>query len=577
MFQSPLSSCSDRTGCPTGPSSAEPSGLGQRLQEADQNDDTVHDGFFEPLLAPNRFNRDRERNTTMPQQFSSGHAPPSPPSVSGDHRSTDVSPDRSGHARPVISDAGGSVHGLEDNSISSSADDSDQQRSLPSSDCGEGDQQQDQQQQEKLGGEEDRQESSLDSDVWETDDDGDTDALCGLLRELEEEHLIPPPNQPLYQHLHDDLLQRVLKVKKERYSFSTDVGDVPEPEHSNPDDLPPDQLRWRHVGDYQISGNMPSSLSCREYAHHHMKMWRHGAHVSKSQVESTLHFNAHRMQKAELNGPGNANNRFPPSIYACQEILHVPDAKTYEFHVCPRGCVHWWGFMEHTAQHLKHCKGCAKCQCPHCNAERFCYSCRRTSIRVDQHVEPSQKCWFFFDVFHHMFLDTSWVAAVNRSREQKLSAFHQTKEDSRLDDALELRGFDRKKVIAPSHCQFHAATCPVMTRRWWSLCSVSCSTVSQVFQFLLGCYPFQNAHQRACTQALKCEVAADGIQWSEQTGRNSNFYVLKSKDAPPHIASKEKYVQPLLIIPNEKAPVTVFTVMVLMLFVVMSPMTGACL
>jgi hypothetical protein len=83
----------------------------------------------------------------------------------------------------------------------------------------------------------------------------------------------------------------------------------------------------------------------------------------------------------------------------------------------------------------------------------------------------------------------------------------------------------------------------------------------------------QTAHE----QAVKCEVAADGLVWSEQTGRSSNFFVLKSKDAPPEIASKQKNVHPLLIVPNEAARVTVFVVMVLMLFVVMSPKAGTSL
>jgi hypothetical protein len=77
-------------------------------------------------------------------------------------------------------------------------------------------------------------------------------------------------------------------------------------------------------------------------------------------------------------------------------------------------------------------------------------------------------------------------------------------------------------------------------------------------------------------QVLKCEVAADGVVWSEQTGRSSNFFVLKTKDAPPELASKQKHLHPLLIVPDEAAPVAVFTVMVLMLFVVMSPKPGAC-
>jgi hypothetical protein len=71
-----------------------------------------------------------------------------------------------------------------------------------------------------------------------------------------------------------------------------------------------------------------------------------------------------------------------------------------------------------------------------------------------------------------------------------------------------------------------------------------------------------------------CEVAADGVLHSEATGHTSNFFVLKCKDLPPDMESRDENIHPLLIVPNEKAPVTVFTVMILMLFVVMSPKSG---
>lgn len=75
---------------------------------------------------------------------------------------------------------------------------------------------------------------------------------------------------------------------------------------------------------------------------------------------------------------------------------------------------------------------------------------------------------------------------------------------------------------------------------------------------------------------MKYELAADGVLWSDGTGKSSNFYVLKSKDAPPKLASQKKNVQPIMVIPNEpSANFNVFTCMILMLFVVMSPKAGA--
>jgi hypothetical protein len=76
-------------------------------------------------------------------------------------------------------------------------------------------------------------------------------------------------------------------------------------------------------------------------------------------------------------------------------------------------------------------------------------------------------------------------------------------------------------------------------------------------------------------QVLKFELAADGVLWSEGSGQTSNVDVLKSKDAPPSMASQHQNVQPVLIIPNEPSTdFTVFTSMILMLFVVMSPKAG---
>lgn len=292
-------------------------------------------------------------------------------------------------------------------------------------------------------------ESLSDGGAWECrDDEEEGDTLQGLLRALGEESRLPPPNQPLYEQLRDDLAKRILQVKRERYTFPEDVDELLNPEHSNPEDLGAEDMLWRHTGDYPLTVNWPSSITCRAYAQHHMKRWRHAANVSKSQMEETLRYNAHCLQPRERNDPGNLNNRFPPSIYACQEILHVPNAKTYEFHVCSRGCVHWWAYMDGASQHLQTCQGCRRCQCPHCHSERYKLEGARCRIREHEHVEPAQKCWFFFDVFYHMFLDEYWVAEVQHSREQKLSAFHQTPENDRLDEALQKDGFDPKKVCA---------------------------------------------------------------------------------------------------------------------------------
>jgi hypothetical protein len=291
------------------------------------------------------------------------------------------------------------------------------------------------------------EQSGLESDGWElTEAEGDT--VLGLLRELEEESRFPPPNKPLYSELLSDLAARVLSIKKQRYTFPENIDGCAVLEESNPEDLSPDKMCWRHAGDYKLSENLPNSINCRQYAYYHMKRWRHAAGVSKSHTEGTLKFYAYEMQPDEPNGPGLQNNRYPPSIHACGEILSIPDAQTYEFHVCSRGCVHWWGYQEHASQHLKHCGGCSRCQCPHCHSERYLLPLDgRSKVREDQSVEPARKCWLFFDLFHHMFMDEEWVASVDNCRKHKLSAFHQTPEDIRLDNALKNNGFDPRKVL----------------------------------------------------------------------------------------------------------------------------------
>jgi hypothetical protein len=283
-------------------------------------------------------------------------------------------------------------------------------------------------------------------------DQGST--VIGLLQLLEGNYSVPPPNAPLYQELQNDLAQRLLRVKRDRHTFSQDVDGTSIITESNPENLPPDQMCWRHTGDYSVTANLPNSATCREYAYFHLKRWRSGSGVSKSHAEETLRYFAHAYQKGEPNGPGMQNNRHPPSLYACQEILDVPDPETYEYHVCSRGCTHWWSHMNNPAQHLRSCDGCSKCQCPHCHSERYKLLNARSRLRDSQYVEPAQKCWFFYDVFYHMFLSIEWVTAVLNSQQNKQASFHSTPENARLRECLPKHGYDHKKVRTP--CIPHA-------------------------------------------------------------------------------------------------------------------------
>jgi hypothetical protein len=115
--------------------------------------------------------------------------------------------------------------------------------------------------------------------------------------------------------------------------------------------------------------------------------------------------------------------------------------------VCSQGCTHFWAYKEGAARHLKNCRGCKECQCPHCHFERYILPAGgRDKIRDDESVQPASYCWFLYDVIHHKFMDATWAAAVNEAREKKLSSFHQTREDARLDRVLAENGFDPKKV-----------------------------------------------------------------------------------------------------------------------------------
>jgi hypothetical protein len=92
--------------------------------------------------------------------------------------------------------------------------------------------------------------------------------------------------------------------------------------------------------------------------------------------------------------------------------------------------------MKAASQHLKHCQDCYLCICPHCESERYVLLVGgRCELRKEQHVQPAQKCWFFFDVFFHFCMDEDWASAVLHSREHKISPFHQSPEEDRLNRA----------------------------------------------------------------------------------------------------------------------------------------------
>jgi hypothetical protein len=64
------------------------------------------------------------------------------------------------------------------------------------------------------------------------------------------------------------------------------------------------------------------------------------------------------------------------------------------------------------------------------------------------------------------------------------------------------------------------------------------------------------------------ELAVNGVPWNKNTAYSSQFFILRCKDAPPHLAHKMRNVQVVLIVPDPSEPKSMmpFISMVQLLF-----------
>lgn len=133
--------------------------------------------------------------------------------------------------------------------------------------------------------------------------------------------------------------------------------------------------------------------------------------------------------------PENVDNRFPPSMYVCYQILQVPSLSEYEVHLCPEGCLFKFDPVPDNidlSAHVRSCGGCKHCRCP-CGARRF-------------HMErgkviPTAMCYFLHDFVEQFFWSEEWYSRVSRSRAQRLSPWYRSHEGKNRMQRLQELGY----------------------------------------------------------------------------------------------------------------------------------------
>lgn len=338
--------------------------------------------------------------------------------------------------------------------------------------------------------------------------------------------------QPLHDELSADLASRICRRQHE-ISHMLSVDSYTGMEEQVLDNVYTNKREtvttWASVADEKCTTLCAFLPTVRQHAYENMLNWRKGRQ-NKEATKSTLLAQANQLRDPTTdevvdNGCDRPRNRFPPSIYACQQVLQVPTPDAYEYHVCIGGCSHWWhrDTISDPAAHLKACrKGCKLCQCPLCGKDRYLLTQDRCRYRPGQSVEPQQLCWFFYDVFLQMFLDIGWVKKVQYSREEREASFYKSAEYHRLAGELMKAGLPEDRV-------------------WFF------------------------------------DLAADGVAWGAKKTHSVQFFILRSRDAPPELAQTMKNVWPLLVIPGPEEPksgFSVFMAMILQLFATLTQTGG---
>jgi hypothetical protein len=245
------------------------------------------------------------------------------------------------------------------------------------------------------------------------------------------ENRIAPSCKPQYDKLQQQL-EVLLRRVRARHSVTTIPSDVQFVDGGD------QETGWHSVAGERIG---TSDKTCLQYCYG-LQYIKRRSHMCNADLQAIMSFFGDFIHKD--NAPDNPENRIPPSLYASNKILDVPVAEQYEFHVCTgAGCFHFWHFMANPEEHLRTCEGCEKCVCPVCGMSRYK---KNEDDWGGKKVLPRQRCWFFYDIFHHWFLDQEWVEAVQASRAAQCADFHKVPEYGRLLQALTEFGFDPEKV-----------------------------------------------------------------------------------------------------------------------------------
>jgi hypothetical protein len=145
-----------------------------------------------------------------------------------------------------------------------------------------------------------------------------------------------------------------------------------------------------------------------------------------------------------VSSPDNAENRFPPSLYACYQVLQVPSISKYEVHLCPSGCFFpFEPFPDNVdvSAHLQSCTGCMLCCCPCCSAARFRFERSRAT--------PNAMCYLFHDVLQQAALTEDWFTRVSCARAKRLSPWYHSSEGQKCLKHLEEHGYPMASVRCP--------------------------------------------------------------------------------------------------------------------------------
>ena len=269
---------------------------------------------------------------------------------------------------------------------------------------------------------------------------------------------------------------------------------------------------------------------------HHAQQEQDQQHLRLSQPQPRL-----RQLLGGSASPANPNNRLPPSLHVCQQILGVQDISKYEVHVCPsnHGCLHWWTPTAHHVPdpdaHATSCNGCKLCRCPSCNTARY--------ETANDRVRACLPVYFFPDVLQQFFYSREWYLAVNAARQTQDAPWYKTREHQRLKDALkDLVDLLLVRFLLRGHKVLHACA-----HRFNVHVPQSCSVDESVFCLL-------RVHIMRASQVWFFEVGVDGVELRRFTTHNCQLWVTRCRNAAVDMLAKVENCKVIMAIPGPKQP-----------------------